>query len=416
MASYVNRVVAGLDIGNGYVKGSLVGNTGDVSMVDIPSAVAYVTSTHDIKVTEFDIPDIMADIYNQADMSFESDLINDTTRRLFGRRGLQSGMSVEEFDVYSHLSKARQPLSYILTLGCIACKAVQDFWNKNNALPNQTLRVEVAEIALALPIAEYKKYRKEYADNYVRKSHRVTIHNFEQIVTVEITFTDVQVIAEGAPAHFAINARGVDAMNAMLTDMRRLGLDVGDDITAADVLAAQNTVGIDIGEGTVNFPVFQNGKFNPDASATFDKGYGAVLNSALERLQDQGHPFASRKALQEFLNTTPNKLAARRYKLVQDIVDEEITAFVNEVGMQFSRIMTRIGSYLEVIYVYGGGAGPVRNELYPLLVEKTKTYGNGEAFYPILYLDSRYSRFLNRDGLLTMAQQLEKKRGQTAKK
>ena len=91
-------------------------------------------------------------------------------------------------------------------------------------------------------------------------------------------------------------------------------------------------------------------------------------------------------------------------------------AFVNEVGMQFSKIMTRIGSYVEVIYVYGGGAGPVRNELYPLLMEKTLSYGNGEALYPVLYLDSRYSRFLNRDGLLAMAQQIEKKFRAAAKK
>lgn len=415
MASYTNKIVAGLDIGNGYVKGSLIGSTGETSMVDIPSAVAYVTSTHDIKATEFDIPEIMADIYNQADLSFESNLINDTTRRLFGRRGLQSGMSVDEFDVYSHISKAKQPLSYVLTLGCIACKAMQDFWNKNNALPNQPLRVEVSEIALALPIAEYKKFRKEYAENYMRNTHRVTMHNFEQTVTVEIAFTDVKVIAEGAPAHFAISARGADVVSAMLTDMRRHGLEIAADITAKDILEAQNTVGVDIGEGTVNFPVFQNGKFNPDASATFDKGYGAVLNAALERLQDQGHPFSSRKALQEFLNTTPNKLAMRRYEIVRKVVDEEITAFVNEVGMQFSRIMTRIGSFLEVIYVYGGGAGPIQNELYPLLMDKTRAYGNGEAFYPVLYLDSRYSRFLNRDGLMTMALQVEKARAQQKK-
>ena len=181
-------------------------------------------------------------------------------------------------------------------------------------------------------------------------------------------------------------------------------------IVAKDVLDAKNTVGIDIGEGTVNFPVFQNGKFNPDASITFDKGYGAVLNSALERLQDQGFPFNSRKELQDFLNTTPSALNRRRYKVIQTIVDEEIISFVNEVAMQFSKVMNRIGSYVEVVYVYGGGATPVRNELYPELMTKAKAFGNGEALYPILYLDSRYSRYLNREGLFVMAEKLGKKK------
>lgn len=414
MANYASKMIAGLDIGNGYVKG-IVTST-EASMIDIPSAVAYVTNTHDIKATEVDAPEIMDDIYNQADLSFDSPLINDSTRRIFGRRGLQSGMSVDEFDVYSHVSKARQPLSYILTLGCVACKAIQDFWNKNHILPNQPLRAEVTEVSLALPIGEYKKYRKEYAEGYKASVHKVEMHNFEQMISVEITFRDVQVIAEGASAHYAINARGADAMNAMLNDMRRIGLQIDADITADDILAARNTVGVDIGEGTVNFPVFQNGKFNPDASMTFDKGYGAVLNSALERLQDQGHPFKSRKELQDFLNTTPTRLGQKRYKLIQDVVDEEITAFANEVAMQFSKIMTKVGSYVEVIYVYGGGAGPVREELYPLLMDKVQSFGNGEALYPVLYLDSRYSRFLNRDGLLAVAQQLEKKSRAVAKK
>lgn len=401
------RMTAGIDIGNGYVKGCVSGV--GTSNIDIPSSVAYVTSTHDIKTSLADADDLMADIYNQMDVSFESDLIDDKARRIFGRRGLQSGMSIEEFDVYSHISKAKQPLSFILTLGCVAGKAIYDYWQQNKTLPDDIIQVTVSEIALALPIGEYKKYRKEYADGYKASDHIVELHNFEKPVRVKIHFEDVQVIAEGASAQYAIVSKGEELMNAMLADVKRMGVSF-DGITAKDVLDAKNTVGIDIGEGTVNFPVFQNGKFNPDASITFDKGYGAVLNSALERLQDQGFPFNSRKELQDFLNTTPSALNRRRYKVIQTIVDEEIISFVNEVAMQFSKVMNRIGSYVEVVYVYGGGATPVRNELYPELMTKAKAFGNGEALYPILYLDSRYSRYLNREGLFVMAEKLGKKK------
>ncbi|MBO5435638.1 ParM/StbA family protein [bacterium] len=398
------KLVSGLDIGNGYVKGTVCGT--NVSNIDIPSGVAYVTSTHDIKATLNDAEEIISDFYNQMDLSFDSPLINDRNRRIFGKRGLQSGMSIEEFDVYSHISKAKQPLSAMLTLGCLAGKVVQEYWVKNQKLPTDTLKATV-RIALALPIGEYKKFRKVYADGYKNSAHIVEVHNFEQLIKVELTFEDVQVIAEGASAHYAIQAKGEELMNAMLADVRKMGEPL-EGITAADILAATNTVGVDIGEGTVNFPVFQNGKFNPDASVTFDKGYGAVLNAALDRLQDMGHPFSSRKELQDFLNTAPTPLSRNRYKIVQTIVDEEISAFINEVAMQFSKIMNRVGSYLEVIYVYGGGATPVRNELYPALIEKAKAFGGGEALYPILYLDSRYSRYLNREGLYVMADRLSR--------
>lgn len=396
------KLVGGLDIGNGYVKGKVNGN--DVSTIDIPSGVAVVTRTHDLKAPIGEAPGVMNDIFNQMELSFDSPLIPDKNRLLFGRRGLQSGMSVKEFDVYSHISKAKQPLSAILTLGCLAGKVILDYWNKTNALPTDTLKANV-RIALALPIGEFKKYRAVYADGYKSNEHIVEMHNFEQPIKVQLRFDDVQVIAEGASAHYAIIAKGEELMNAMLNDARKAS-EMLEDVTAKDVLSANNVVGVDIGEGTVNFPVFQNSKFNPDVSLTYDKGYGEVLNSAMERLQDAGHAFGSRKELQDFLNTPPTALNKKRYKIIQDIVDDEITAFVNEVAMQFSKIMERAGSYLEVVYIYGGGATPVKNELYPALIEKVKSFGGGEILYPVLYLDSRYSRYLNREGLYFMAEKL----------
>lgn len=399
------KLISGLDIGNGYVKGSVFGT--DLTNIDIPSGVAYVTRTHDLKTDLSEADAVIEDIYNKMDLSFDSPLVDDRNRRIFGRRGLQSGMTVEEFDVYSHISKAKQPLSAMLTLGCLAGKVIQDYWRKNHRFPTETLRADV-RIALALPIGEYKKFRQSYANGYLDSDHTVEMHNFDQLIKVQLHFDDVQVIAEGASAQYAIASKGETLMNAMLGDVRKMG-EALEGITAADILSAKNIVGIDIGEGTVNFPVFQSGSFNPDVSITFDKGYGEVLNSALERLQDKGHPFNSRKELQDFLNTTPTALSAKRYKIIQDVVDEEISAFVNEVAMQFSKIMDRAGSYIEVVYIYGGGATPVRNELYPAILEKARSFGGDDALYPILYLDSRYSRYLNREGLYVLANTLAKK-------
>lgn len=403
------KVIAGLDIGNGYIKGSIQNaqNPNDIGNVDMPSCAALLTKTYDLKAQAADIPDIMNDIYNQMDVSFVSPLIESNSRFLFGQRGIHSGNSMLEFDVFGHTSKAKQELSFMLTLGCLAGKAVQDYYFANKAFPTSVIKVD-ATVALALPIGEYMKYKNEYASEYMSGTHGVEIHNFEQPINVEIAFHDVKVIAEGASAQLAIKAKGNDFMNAMLTDIRRMGEPL-DGITAEDVLAAKNTLGVDIGEGTVNFPVFQNGVFNPDSSATFDKGYGAVLNAAVERLQDKGYSIGSRKELQDFLNTQPSALNRNKYKRVQDVTNEEITGFATEVAMQFSKVFSRIQTFNEVVYVYGGGATPVRNELYPMLIEKAKN-GGQDIMCPILYLDSRYSRYLNREGLFTYATMSAKKR------
>ena len=401
--------ITGLDIGNGYVKGTGLMPSGFVSDIDIPSGAAYLTNTHDVKTAPEDVASVIADIYSNMDVSFESPVISDKARHIFGERGIMSGAVVEEFDVYSSVSKANQELSYMLALGCTAGSVLQEYYNKNNALPTDVLHATVDVAALALPIAEYKKYRVDYANNYKKHSHVVMFHNFEQPVSVELTFADVQIIAEGASAHYAIRAKGEPFMDAMLSDIRAMGEPL-DGITAKDILEAGNTVGIDIGEGTVNYPVFQNGKFMPDVSLTFDKGYGAVLNAALERLQDMGYPLGSRKALQQFLNTQPTAMTRNKYRRIKSVVDEEITAFVTEVGMQFSKIMSRVGAFTEVVYVYGGGATPVKNELYPLLISKSRAIGDGDLSCPILYLDSRYSRYLNREGLVAFAQAVAKRR------
>ena len=396
---------AGLDIGNGYVKGGSDINGGTKSNIDFLSGVAYQTHSHDIKTSEADLPAVIGDIFNYMEASFDSPAIVDNTRRLFGRRGVQSGRSMEEFDVSSSLSKAQQDLSSILVLGSIAGKALQYYWDVNKALPDDMIEVR-ARIGLALPITEFKAYRKAYAAKFKEGSHIVSIHNFEKQVRVQIVIEDVQVLAEGASAQYAIIDKGVVLMNSMLNDLRLHG-DAFEGITAQDILQAQNTIGVDIGEGTTNFPVFLDGKFNPDSSATFNKGYGTVLEQARERIQASGLPgFNSRKALSDFLQREPSRMQLARYNKVLQIVNEEIEGFCMEITQEFRKVISRVGSYVEVVYVYGGGATPVKDVLYPSLLKVSQSMGGEDMMYPILYLDSRYSRYLNEEGLYLVVKRL----------
>ena len=198
-------------------------------------------------------------------------------------------------------------------------------------------------------------------------------------------------------------------MEAALADCRKLVPLTG--ITARDVMSAMTTVGVDIGEGTVNFPVFQNGKFNADASVTLDKGYGSILTRALDRLQDAGFAFDSRKALADYIQTKPSTIKKAAYDRVTAIIQEETVAFVNDVKMQFVKVMSRVGAFVEVVYVYGGGASPVQSLLHPELVAVSRDFSNE---FPILYLDSTYSRFLNREGLMWIATEVAKADAQNA--
>lgn len=398
------KMIAGLDIGNGYVKGTVQANGNNPLTVDFLSGVAIETSSSGIKAKGADVAEEIQNIYNVMEASFDTPAVKSRTMRLFGQRAARSGKAMEEFDVASSTSKAMQDLSAMLVLGSLAGAALQSYYADTKTLPTDILKVD-ARIAIALPITEYKTYRKMYIDKFRGIKHMVSVHNFEEIVRIEIMISDVQVLAEGASAQFAIVQYGEDLMKVMMDDLKAHGENLKG-ITAQDILAASNTIGIDIGEGTVNFPVFQDGRFNVDASITFPKGYGTILEQARERLQMEGIPFASRKQLADFLLSPANALTMGRKNKVEQIVNEETEGFVQELGIQFRKVLARVGSYTEVVYVYGGGANAVKEQLYPFLIDTVRQYGGGEITYPILYLGSSYSRHLNKEGLFIIAQEV----------
>ncbi len=394
------KFTAGLDIGNGYVKAK----TADIENmkaigIDLPSAALRLTHSDDLKVeNKADVEATIDDIFNKMEASFSSSLVRDNSRYWFGKRAINSGRILTEFDVESHRSKALQDLSGLLVLACIAGSVLKEYYRVNKALPKETLKITVNN-ALALPITEFKEHREAYAAKFKNGNHIVSIHNFNEIVNVEIKFTDVQVLAEGAAAQYAIS-KSPKLIEAMLKDLIKRNPNFNTSITANDVAGAQTVVGIDIGEGTVNFPVFVNGQFNPDVSDSINIGYGSVLTNALKRLQDAGYTYTSRKALADFLQTTPTAITQKRYNIAASIVEQESVAFVEELIKGLSRVLAKVGTLTEVIYVYGGGAGGIKEELYPRLLSLEDDF---KCDAPVLYLDSSYSRFLNREGLFQIS-------------
>lgn len=408
------NMIAGLDIGNGYVKGSTSVNGKEKTTIDFMSSVAIQTNGHDVKTREEDAEMLIKDIFNEMEAAFDSPIIDSNFHRLFGRRGVSSARSVKEFDVSSTMSKADDELSSVLVCGCLAGKALQAYFKETGELPKDTIYVNVDVLTLALPITEYKAKRKGYAQKFKEGTHLVSIYNFERPIRVELNIESVEVVAEGASAQYAIAAYGIPLMEALLADLEQQGEKL-EGIKAEHVLAAENTVGIDIGEGTVNFPVYQNGRFNPDVSMSFPKGYGTVLEQARERLEKISMPFQSRKSLADFLMRKPSPLQEPRYNRVMDVVREECMGFAHEVGQEFLKVMSRVGSYTEVVFVYGGGSGPLKQFLHPELINLSKHFGGEDVSYPILYLNAMYSRTLNREGLFIIAKTLNDARIADAK-
>lgn len=393
----MKTVVTGLDIGNGYVKGAFVG-VADRINVDIPSCVAGVVEPPAIPQTPNEA--FMNDIFNRMVLQFKTPLVRDSRYFSFGNGAITSNRSLIEFDIADNISKAEQALSSELVLGVCAGEALRNYFDAYGELPNDKLSVNV-QLALALPIDEYKEHRDEFANKFMSSDHEVVFWNFEETVVVKLHFLQPNVMPEGVSAQYAIVSKGEPFVQALLDDVRSRDANALAGITAADIINCQNTCGIDIGEGTVNLPVISGGRFNQQASITLQKGYGTILEQSLPRMLKANMPFTTRKALAEFMVQPCTAFNAKKKKSAEDIITSEAVDLVNEITRNVSQILSG-GAGTEVIYVYGGGATPMKNALYDELIARASRFSGGDPF-PILYLDSSYARNLNRQGLFDVA-------------
>lgn len=396
-------LTAGIDAGNGYAKGVIMMEGKPATEIFIPSCAMAVKNAANLLPIEtpLAIEETINNIFEHLDMSFDSKMIPDGRRRFIGARAVSLGdYGMEIFKISGNISKAKQALTPILVFSSIAATALQYEFAEKKKLPEE-IECHVS-LAVALPIDEYKDYRAEYKSQYKGTTHMVSINNFVTPVRVKIVIDHVVVGAEGASAQYAITEYGIPLYEKMLKTARKYDAKL-EGLTAEQLLQIKNTVGIDIGEGTVNFPVFTNGVFNPDVSTSFPMGYGTVLQDSLPATRKAGHVFkGGRKELAEYLRDErpPEDYFYDDYCDVKRIVSDQADALVNEI---IGKLQDILGSKVQVAYVYGGGAYPMREILYKKLIEATRPYAGVKEDYPILYLDAMYAQNLNREGLFIMA-------------
>lgn len=399
--------LAAIDAGNGYMKAWIQNyETGKSKTSVFPSVAAkrrQLTLSQPLEGTEIEAF-ATGDVINQMDIAISSPLVKEPVRRLFANGALTSGQSMEQFDVYSPISKAEVDLSGSLVLGTIAARVLKDYWAEHQGLPDEPVKAKVI-LSTALPIEEHKKFNKAYKKNLLNngKSHRVSFYNFEDQVHIDIMFKDVHIANEGESAQYGLMYASSDFLDVIERNMRENYPDGElDEILAADIVNADNSLVIDIGEGTTDFAVFTEGKFNIDASSTMSKGFGNVLEQTLDELHSKGMPYSSRKQLSELLHVERTSLNRRRIEAVEREVEEQTYQFAGVVTDEVGKVFSRVGGFIDVIYVIGGGAGAMQDALFPLIKDRVNEFNMGHEL-PIIYLDGGYSRFLNVQGLTEIA-------------
>lgn len=390
------KVIAGLDVGNGYLKGKLEADGHKVT-IDMPSAVSY------LKLNETHLPehpdeDYMMDFANHLDAKM--DLNGEQMRILFGNRSLDSGEASKEFNLDDETPKSSNILSVELILGSLASGLVKDSWLVNKKLPD-LIEADVT-VCLALPFDDYTKYRKAYSTQLEGNEYVVTVNNFETQIPVSMRIEKVEVMPEGDAAFQALQKQGPGFMDKAIRMARQNGADIDMAYTGQMLCEAKNAICVDIGEGTVNFPLINNGRINVDASQTLKQGYGTVLQKVVNNNQTA---LSSRKGLAAYMvdrSQLPSRVKFREkfQKEIDLLVDDML---IDPIMKIYKELFRKNGIKTDVIYVFGGGADAIKDRLYPKLIEVSKS-GDGSTL-PVLYISSRVSRVLNRNGLFERAKE-----------
>lgn len=341
----------------------------------------------------------VATLLDHLDVVIQSPSVSSVNGRiLVGGAAFESTGVKETFDVNSFGGKSKTDLHLITTLATIAGFGVVRSYQQNGELPTE-LNLTV-DMATALPIAEGKKtdvqefFQKRYEEN----THLVTFHNFKELIHVKIEFTNVIVALEGEAAQYELKYADADLASGVKADFDKSYPVLASEVTAQDLVTLPNVLGIDIGEGTTDFPVFANGKLNIVASRSLYMGYGQALEQAILSLAESGTLISSRMELQDTLLAGPSSpLKKAHHERLQNAVLDQLPALSTKIVQEASKVIRGVAGSIDVIFVYGGGAAPMADALRYDLMEKTKEFRADGI--PVIFVPAPFAQQLNKNGL-----------------
>ena len=405
-------VVAGIDIGNGYTKGKILvdgdqnfnGEKGLFSLVDMPSDMMMIVGK---TIPQDATDDLMKDFYQRARVSILSPAVNNGNETAHFYVGTQAAELVvggtgrlTQFNINSSKAKAEEDLSICLILETIASAALEAAWTKKHALPEE---IDVSVWAgLALPVSDYIETPDAYEKKLCGKAHTVKVWNFGSVpVTVNINFARIESTAEGLACQIELNTRGPELMQMILD------LDTENKYSPEMFLNQTQIMGIDVGSGTTNFVIYGNRDgFSPN-SRTINSGIGNVWDAVHNDLKDLKVPNSSSAELADFFmqnENNPNKTGA--VTAIRKSLDQRLNILSDEIMKHFNEYTSKMNSHLDAIMIYGGGAEMVKDRIIKDIAESTADLLDP---IPVLYIPSKFSRIMNRNGMYIKAKDALKK-------
>ena len=383
---------------------------------NVPSVIG--TETENVEAPHFETKaekdTYMKNFFNHIEVSVASPNVSKSNKFLLGQNAINSRASSRRFDINNFSGKSQDDLSLMLTLSTIAGARVQDAYFAGEDL-KKTLNTDVV-MTTALPIQEGKKpgVIKNYTDKYLNADHLVTFYNLGQMITVKIHFVYVLVTLEGQAAQITISNAPVvyPKLAEMLKDDLIKHYPKLKNVTAQMIAGAKNTLGIDIGGKTVDFPVIMNGQANIKVSASAMHGYDNVLLLSIDQLQAKQRNFETIGQLESYIQEGANPFDPDSYEQVTKVIGEASNKLKTEIINNTSKVIGSSSLNPSLVFVYGGGSIPMQRDtdLREELATKLRSFNAGHDI-PIVWVPKEMAQKLNLMGLKLLLDAICKRLG-----
>lgn len=386
------------DGGNGFMKDAINGKR-----YIFPSVLSRVLPGSELEKVDFEditsVKAILDNFLDNMDITIQSEGVHQNGRYNIGFSAQNSGKGMFTFNVNSNEGKNTSDISIVSLLALIAYVATKDFVEEKNELPS-TVNAEVSKMVTALPIDEIKlaNVKQNFIKRFADYTHVVIINNFSKPVTVQISFSKVDVQPEGVIAQLGLIG---DTKNPNkfrtdgIFDELKKQYDF-DEFTGENMQNIGNVLGIDIGDGTVDFSVLNGHQPVPKMNSSVLMGVGNVAENAAEALH-QAYPMLSQINRQAFMAIAlrGNDKESNTYR---QFLLQQLSVLENLIIEQVKTIYSKMNSQIDMIVFCGGGAVLMHeffSDSFVKTIDSLSPFGSA----PILWIDKQYAQTLNLDGL-----------------
>lgn len=378
------------DTGYGETK-AVIGDT----YIKHHSVVSEVTRRGNDPLNSENTADVKSGVNNLLD---NLDLEIDGVRYYVGNHSWNSSLDSRGFDLSTpNGKKSSDDLSILLNLGFIAGKAVQESYKQEDDI-FKPINTEVV-MATALPIKEIQSgpenLRDVYKNKYLNSKHQVIVKTFDKDITVNIDFKIVKVYKEGEIALLmGLPFAPDDLKESIKKQIKAQAPEVEEDDIEELIEKPNHVLGIDVGFGTIDLSLTNGNKADPYLSDSIHEGYGNILQNAMSDLMKQDFTFKDLTSFEHELKSRAitskkKEKLSKMHKAVTSSTEEPIERIRQSVSDLF-----RNNNQIEIIYIYGGGSIPLRdNSNLQKILENVIDQFDLDTF--VVWVPTKYAQNLN---------------------